>query len=299
LAGFAIALQKAAILFPVAPICGAILLVVAAGLFVLLLALYVTKSVRYWSAVRAEFLHPVKLAFFPTITISLLLFSIGLVEFRPVISAVLWYIGAAGHIMFTLVIMSVWMRGAQFKVEHFNPAWFIPAVGSVVVPIAGVAHAPVEISWFFFSVGLLLWVSLLTIFLYRVTFHHPLPEKLMPTLFILVAPPAVAMISLVKLMGEVTVLAIMLYSLALFFLLLVVLQIDRLAKLTFYLSWWAYSFPLAAFTIATYVLAEDSGHWLMLIWLKLLLVFLFLVIAGLIMLTWHAVRERRICVAEE
>ncbi len=41
-----------------------------------------------------------------------------------------------------------------------TPAWFIPVIGNLVVPLAGTAHAPVDISWFFFGGGLLYWLAL-------------------------------------------------------------------------------------------------------------------------------------------
>jgi len=59
-----------------------------------------------------------------------------------------------------------------------------------------VALGFVELSWFFFSVGLIMWAVMFTIIMNRIIFHNPLPQKLMPTLFILIAPPAVALISL-------------------------------------------------------------------------------------------------------
>ena len=43
-----------------------------------------------------------------------------------------------------------------------NP-WFIPVVGNIIVPIAGVDDAPAEVSWFFFSFGLIFWIALFTL----------------------------------------------------------------------------------------------------------------------------------------
>jgi tellurite resistance protein len=41
-----------------------------------------------------------------------------------------------------------------------------------------------------------MWAVMFTIIMNRIVFHKTLPQKLMPTLFILIAPPAVALISL-------------------------------------------------------------------------------------------------------
>ena len=46
------------------------------------------------------------------------------------------------------------------------------------------------------------------------------------------------------------------YYVAIFLTLMLVTQARRFLKLEFYLSWWAYSFPSAAITIATLLMYE-------------------------------------------
>ena len=90
-------------------------------------------------------------------------------------------------------------------------------MGNVLVPVAGVPLGYPEISWFFFCIGLVFWLILLTIIFCRVLFHHPIPDKLMPTLFILIAPPAVGFIAYLRLAGELDSFARVLYFTGLFF----------------------------------------------------------------------------------
>jgi len=52
-------------------------------------------------------------------------------------------------------------------------------------------HAPADVSWFFFSLGLFFWPVLTAILFYRLIFHGSLPERFMPLCFIFIAPPAV------------------------------------------------------------------------------------------------------------
>jgi tellurite resistance protein len=242
--------------------------------------------------------HPVRINFMPTMAISLLLLAIVYLHAVPEASRWLWLTGAALQLGFTLFVVNAWMHHEHFQVQHMNPAWFIPAVGNVLVPVAGVPLGYELVSWFFFSVGILLWPVLLTIVFYRVLFHQPLPERLMPTLFILVAPPAVGFIAYVRLTGEVDVFAQILYFSALFFTVLLATQVTRFLRIRFYLSWWAYSFPLAAISIASILMAEQTG----------LVGFLYLgfglltMLSGIVVLlliqTARAVRERGICLPE-
>lgn len=194
--------------------------------------------------------------------------------------------------------MDVWIHHQHFEIHHINPAWFIPVVGNILVPIAGMRHGFGELSWFFFSIGLLFWLVLLTIIFYRVIFHHPLPERLVPTFFILIAPPAVGFISYVNLAGDIDGLARVLYYAALFLTLLLAAQFFRFARLKFFLSWWAYSFPLAAITVASFVMYSHTGLMMHRNAAVALLAVLSMVIVILIYNTVRAIARREICVEE-
>jgi len=118
----------------------------------------------------------------------------------------------------------------------------------------------------------------------------------MPTLFIFIAPPAVGFISWFNLVGGVDAFARVLYFVGLFFTLLLASQIRYFTRLKFFLSWWAYSFPIAAITIATLLMARETGL-AVYTWLGAgLLGVLSLVIAMLVWRTVLAVTRKEICV---
>ncbi|CAA6826196.1 MAG: C4-dicarboxylate transporter/malic acid transport protein, partial [uncultured Thiotrichaceae bacterium] len=218
---------------------------------------YAAKVLMYRESVTQEMGHPVKLSFFPAISISLLLLAVAFMELNTGLSRVLWTLGAGLHLLLTLFVINTWMHREHFQVQHINPAWFIPAVGNVLVPVAGMPLGFVDVSWFFFSVGILFWVVLLTIIFYRILFHTPIDARLLPTLFILIAPPAVGFLAYMKLTGgELDAFARFLYFSGLFLTILLFSQANRFARLQFALSWWAYSFPTAAITIASFVMYE-------------------------------------------
>ena len=268
----------------------------SAGVFVILLLLYLSKLAFFRQSVLAELRHPVKLNFFPTISISLLLLAVAFLPLDPRISLPLWYAGAGLHLVFTLYVINVWMHQTHFEVAHMNPAWFIPAVGNVLVPIAGIPLGQPDISWFFFSIGMLFWAILLTIIFYRVLFHNPIDARLMPTLFILIAPPAVGFIAYTRLVGGLDPFGRILYYSGLFLTLLLFTQVRRFARLEFFISWWAYSFPLAAISIATLLMFELSGNPAFR-WIGAgLVVILTAIVSLLIVRTLSAVFRHRICV---
>lgn len=274
------------------------LLALSTVLFIVLAGLYGYKALKYREDVVEEWGHPIRMNFVPTFSIGLILLSIAWLPVNTAYSQLLWLTGTAIHLALTLYVTTRWTHHAKFEIAHMNPAWFIPVVGNILVPIAGVVHAPAEISWFFFSIGLTFWPILLTIIFYRVIFHGSLPERLMPTMFILIAPPAVGFLSYVRLTGGVDAFAHILYNSALFFTLLLFFQARWFARLKFSLSWWAYSFPLASITVATLVMFQHTGSTLYLRLSGILLGIVTVVIAGLLVRTAVAVKHRSICVEE-
>jgi tellurite resistance protein len=298
LTGLTLAWRKAETLLDLPVAASPALLMLSTGLFALLAAVYVAKLIRFGAAARQEWLHPIKMNFVPAVSISLILLAIAWHPVSAPYSRLLWLAGTALHLVLTLHAVSHWMQHGKLEIVHLNPAWFIPVVGNILVPIVGVHHAPIEISWFFFSIGLMFWPVLLTIVFYRVVFHGSLPERLVPTLFILIAPPAVGFIAYLSLTGAVDAFAHVLYHAALFFTLLLFAQARRFLGLRFFLSWWAYSFPLAAITLASLAMFQETGAVFFLRLSGILLGIASVVIAGLLARTALAAWRGQICVAD-
>lgn len=230
---------------------------------VVLLVLFVTlalKAVRYPAALKAEWSHPVKLAFFPATSVALLLMATFLNGWSSELARPVWIIGAATQGVLTLIVISAWISHRAFGPGQLSPAWFIPAVGNLMAPLAGIALGYVELSWYFFAVGTLFWLILLTLVFNRLIFHDPMPGKLQPTIVILIAPPALGFVGWVGFQGgSLDAVGHFLINLGYFFTALVALQLPALLRLPFALSFWALSFPLAAITIASFRFAEITG----------------------------------------
>ena len=126
-----------------------------------------------------------------------------------------------------------------------------------------------------------------------------LPGKLVPTLFILLAPPAVGFIAWVKLHnGVLDDVGRILYYFALFTTMLLFSQMKHFVKLTFALPWWAYSFPMAAMTIASTVMLEKVGGIFFSVLVPVLMTLLLLLVSMLVVRTLLAMKRGQICVPE-
>ncbi len=256
-----------------------------------------------WTRHRGHFLgeweHPVKKAFFPAISISLLLIAAALAPSLPWLARLVWIVGASLQLGLTLAVISGWIGHKPFLPLHISPAWFIPAVGNVVAPLGGVGLGFVELSWFFFSVGLVFWIVLLVLVMNRLIFHDPLPSKLLPTLAILVAPPAVGFIAWVNLNGgQIDAPARILLNVAYIFAALVAVQAPKFGSSPFALSWWALSFPTAAMTSATFRFAALTGSGFHAVLAALFYILLLVIMVALIARTVKAIRAGEICIPE-
>jgi tellurite resistance protein len=259
---------------------------------------YMVKALSHPAEVSAEWRHPVRIAFFPAISISLLLLAAALLEPMPQVAHMVWLAGTALQGVLALAVIGAWIGHRPFQPGQLTPAWFIPAVGNVIVPLAGARLGYMEISWLFFSGGLIFWVVLLTLVMNRLMFHEPLPSKMLPTLMILVAPPAVAFTAWVRLTGEVGPFGHFFLSVAYVFALVVATQAAKVRYIPFALPWWALSFPLAALTVASFGYAEAAASASHRIIGAALFALLLAIVAGLILRTALSIRRGTICVPE-
>lgn len=240
---------------------------VTGGMAALVFAALVVGSVlrlqRHPDAWREDRQHPVRHTFLAMMPAALILLStVAVAQFgaHPVANA-LWWLGSAGQFGVTLWVMSRWWNGNKaggLQWSVVTPALIIPVVGNVLVPLAGVTLGHAEWSAAQFGVGLLFWPLVMALLLVRLAVQGLWPERLMPSVFIVVAPPAVIGLSALQL-GVPVVVAWMCWGIALFCFLWATTQARRILAQAFSVAHWGLSFPLAAFTGLTLQLASAGS----------------------------------------
>lgn len=257
--GLSIAWRNASATWGISQWPSEILLWMGLGVFVVVATLYCAKWVQYPSAARAEIAHPIRMVFLPTITISLLLIATAGHHQLGDAAAPLWWLGAVGHFCLTVYIVSAWFAREDITLTHVTPAWFIPIVGNIITPLAAHRLGSMELAWFSFSVGLVFWIGFMPIILRRLLLHNPsIPQKLLPTLAIFLAPPSIGMVSWQALTGaQADPVSRILLSAGLAFACVLAAQLGSLWRVPFALPYWAYTFPLAALTSASLVFARQ------------------------------------------
>lgn len=297
LSGLTLVLKKMSEVFFFPSFLSTVLVIVTTIIFFSIIYFYILKLMKYKKEVKKEFSHPVRINFFAASSISLLLLSMIYKNSIVELSHIFFIFGATLHIFFTFYTIKFWIN-QTLEIQHSNPAWFIPIVGNLIVPIAGNGFVNSSILFFYFSIGIFFWLVLFTIILNRIIFHKQFAPKFMPTLFIFIAPPAIGFISYLKLTESLDTFAHILYSLALFFTLLVFIMYKNFIKIKFFISWWAFTFPMAAITLASILMYELTHYWFYALLSYLLTALTILIVFIVAKETIVHIRKKEICIME-
>lgn len=297
MSGLTITYQKAAHWLNFPHIIGEVLMYVTTLIFIIVSILYLSKFAKYKDAVAKEFTHPVRINFFAAISISMLMLAIIYKEAYPTVSAFFWYPGAILQFYFTMNTIAFWINHNQ-ELSHSNPAWFIPIVGNVLVPVGGIGFADLHILMYFFSVGIFFWIILFSLLLNRIIFHNQMAQKFIPTMFILIAPPAVGFIAYFKMYGVIDTFAIILFNLALFFTFLIAFMYKNFLKLKFFISWWAFVFPVAAMAISSMLMYHELNDTLLLYFSYIMVAVTTVIILIVLFRTVEHMLKKEICIQE-
>lgn len=297
LSGISIVYQKAHEFLGFSEIFSNILICVDIVVFALICIFYALKIIKYPTTFKSEFHHPIKINFFAAFCISLLLIGTLLVEQNLQIAKYFWYLGVAMQTFFTFYTISFWIKN-NLEINHSNPAWFIPIVGNVIIPVGGTSFASNEFLIYFFSVGIFFWIIFTAIILNRIIFHKQLASKFMPTLFIFIAPASIGFISYIKITKSFDFFAHFLYDIGLFFTILLFFMAKSFWKIQFFISWWAFTFPLAAISIATLLAFHLTNAFVYKILSLFLIIITSIVVFFVAFYTIKHMLRNEICIAE-
>jgi C4-dicarboxylate transporter/malic acid transport protein len=239
--------------------------------------------------IQADFNHPLAANFFPTMPISLVLFSLVLLRypegfFPAAVSRLLafwlWGLGAAGIYLMGFIILSRIFRNKQIQLAHSNFGWFIPPVSKIIITLAGLELAEFFpgaaeiifcVSMASFGVGFFLFLFVGAAVYHRYVYHELPISRLAPTFFIGLVPTAIMAAIFFKaahffektsflgitpeIFTPFAKFAILLnwgFSAWWFIMaLLVIVFYLRKLELPYALSWWAFTFPSGALTVAS------------------------------------------------
>ena len=150
-------------------------------------------------------------------------------------------------------ILAYWHSG-HLTPEAFHGGYLLPTVGaSLIAATTSFRVGLGGLSMGAFAVGIFFAVVIYTVLLARVAFFPPLPGPLMPTIAIILAPPAIAGTAWFTMQGErADPVSVGLLGVLVLVVLLQLFLVGIYRRLSFTLGFWSFTFPVAA--AASYVI---------------------------------------------
>lgn len=255
LVGLSIAYRLAHELFGISMAYSHAITIIALAVFIALSIGYLIKIFTSFDAFKAEFQNTLTKPFFGTFNISILLLPIVLSEFAPNVAKIMWLTGVVLMTLFAVHQVSHWFNKSNVTVA-ITPAWIIPVVGTLDIPLAqNTLNLHSDLGIAMLAIGLFFGIPILGLVMTRLFIHDTMPEKLTPTLMILIAPFSVGFSTYTEVVGKIDELAKALYFIGLFLFFALLKRLWKATKSDFKITWWAISFPIAALLISTLKMA--------------------------------------------
>lgn len=264
LSGLAIAWELASELYGLSFVISQIITMISVSVFVVLFIAYGLKIITDFESFYSEFKSPLLRGFFGTFIISILLLPIVIYRYVPMVAFVMWGIGVVLMLVFAWHMVGFWICSKQ-EIKNVTPAWIIPVVGTLDIPLASNLFGHSEGFYYLnvlsLSIGLFFAVPIITLILFRILLSEKLPDKLLPTLMILVAPFSVGFSAYMSIHTQMDIFALALFFLGVFVFLTLLPQMFALTKCCpFRITWWAVSFPMSAMLVSMLKVAKNIDN---------------------------------------
>ncbi|MET3934437.1 transporter [Arthrobacter sp. OAP107] len=176
-----------------------------------------------------------------------MLLGAGLHRTVPIAGTVLTLVSVGAAAAFAAWILSFWMQG-ELPLESVHGGYFLPISATGLV--GALAAAQTGLDWLAvgsFLVGIFFWLVISVFFFLRLALRPAMPSSLVPTLSILVAPPAVASAAWLTISGgRPDHVFEGLTAMTVFMVLMQVMLFPRYRALPFSLGFWSFTFPAAS-----------------------------------------------------
>lgn len=209
----------------------------------ILLILMIIKIIKYTKGVVESLNNPVIASVFPTFSMAIMLLSIYFKPYAASLSFIIWIIGFVLQIILILWFTKKFVIG--FNIKQVFPSWFIVYVGIAVASVTGSVFKMAAIGQISFWFGIVTYLILLPIVIYRVVKVKEMPEQTLPTICIFAAPASLLLagymnsfkIKNMAMIWFLVILSIIMYA-------VVIIMLFKLLKLKFYPSYSGFTFPL-------------------------------------------------------
>jgi len=265
------------------------------------IVMWLLKVIFYPSEIWKEFKHPIKVNFLPTVAVAILVSSsvfLNIFQWKGV-AYWGWWIGMILVFLWGVLIGYDMFVAESVDLEHVNYSWLIPPVAAIVVTLLGIPVSMIygskviaTISLWFFGMGMMLFLFVGGFVFMRMISHRLPPCPMAPSFWIMLGPIGVGTLDLLGMTKMASVIgmpfssgavwAVSLWGFGLWALtvsVMLTIHYHFKDKIPYGLGWWAYIFPLGAYTNASFKLYSVL-NWKPMLWvaytLAVLLTFFFI-----------------------
>ena len=206
------------------------------------------------------------------------------------LSIVFFFLGTIGIFAFGYLLVRNQFLDREIRLNHANFSWFIPPVSHLIIPVlgacstdvywaeTGLAPVLITISMIALGVGFFSFLFVGAAVWHRYIYLGIPQGGLASTIMIGIAPTSIIVIFLMKfiqgieashgtlfgisfmsIFSIIKLVALILWGFSFWWLILVIILVSHYIKIKDHplvFGWWAYTFPLEAFTVATGLLAQ-------------------------------------------
>lgn len=221
----------------------------------LLLLLLILRFVLHFDTLLQDLKHPVLGSIVPTFAMALMVVSKSVGDFSPIAGQNLWLIAVILHLI--ALAMFIFHRLQDPHLHHMVPGWFVPPIGIIVADVMCPNEAFVDFALVLLAIGMVSYLVMLPMMLYRFMFRGEVPDAAKPTIAILAAPASLSLAGYLTVVEEPSLLlCAILLGIALLMTLVIYCAFFRLLRLPFSPGYAAFTFPMAIGATALYKLAH-------------------------------------------
>ncbi|ACS33350.1 C4-dicarboxylate transporter/malic acid transport protein (TehA/Mae1) [Thermococcus gammatolerans EJ3] len=243
-------------------------------LYVALLIPWILRWILYRKDALEDLRHPSKGHFYGTSGAATIVLA---AQFLAVLhnQTVAWYLWLWGLVL--TFIFAFWMSyevfiAGEVDLRHLSPAWYIPPVALVILPFGAAFMRTTKgytqefvtiVNYLGWGAGFFLYLVLYAVVTLRFIRHELMPPQMAPLIWMNLGPIGASITALFALVNNSSIatskdplfiFAFFLWGLGFWWLVMAValtLHYIRNMSLPYSLAWWAFIFPLGAFTNAT------------------------------------------------
>lgn len=224
-----------------------------------LLTVLAVRFVLHPDTLVQDIRHPVAGSIVPTFAMGVMVVSKALGRFLPGAGEALWLFAVVVHLV--SLAFFLYYRAKAWQLHEMVPSWFVPPVGIVVADVTCPGAAWTEPALILLAIGMISYLVMLPVMIYRFLFHREIPDGAKPTIAIMAAPASLSLAGYLTVVKSPSLpICLALLGLALAMTLVTYLAFFRLMRLPFSPGYAAFTFPMAIGAIALYKTADMTAR---------------------------------------